>query len=474
MNRVSDQTAANTPIENDDQYAERFLASIRDLDGETARRLLDEHPALVSASIHAAAGAGAADVVTEFLQRDPSSRDRAHGAQEWPPLAYACASPLHAISPERATALRDTAARLLEAGASPNSASVYVEGDGLKAPISVLYHAIMSNHVALVAQLLERGARTQDGESIYHAAQHNRRECLELLRLHGADFSGRQSPYGNTPLFFLAGHHDDEDGRAAWAQGFLWLLEHGADPNVPSYQHQSTPLHSLATGGRHQVLRWSVEFGGDVNAARRDGRTPYVEALRHGNEEGAAFLLAHGARTDTVTPVDELLAACLAADEPRARALLARHTDLIATLTAEDRAAMSTAAHLGRLDAIRLMVALGFPLAFEHEGATPLHWAAWHGQVEVVRLLLELGAPVNVRDRRFGSSAVGWAAHGSRSNERAGSNDRFCAIVDLLLDAGGERAASFNRSGEPPEDLASDTVRRRLIERGFAPGAAKP
>jgi ankyrin repeat protein len=472
---VSDQTAPNTPLESDDHYAERFLASIRDLDSDAARRLLDEHPTVVRVNIHAAAGAGAANVVAEYLQRHPSLRDRAHGAQEWPPLAYACASPLHAINPERAAALLDTATRLLDAGASPNSASAYFEGDGLKAPISVLYHAIMSNHVTLVAQLLERGARTQDGESIYHAAQHNRRECLELLRRHGADFSSRQSPYGNTPLFFLAGHHDDDDGRAAWAQGFLWLLEHDADPNVPSYRHQSTPLHALATGGRHQVLRWTVEFGGDVNLARLDGRTPYVQALRHGNDEGAAFFLAHGARTDTVTPVDEFLAACLAADGPKARALLTRHTDLIATLTAEDRAAMSTAAHLGRLDAIRLMVALGFPLAFEHEGATPLHWAAWFGQLEVVRLLLELGAPVNVRDRRFGSSAVGWAAHGSRFNGRSGSDDRFCEIVDLLLDAGGERAASFNRSGEPPENLASDTVRRRLVERGFAPAAsAKP
>jgi ankyrin repeat protein len=471
---VTDSNPLEPALESDERKAERFLASIRELDGESAQRLLEECPAIVRTSIHAAAAAGAADVVAEFIRHDPSGLERTHGVQEWPPLAYACASPLHALDGSRASALLDTATRLVDAGASANSASAYVEDNGTKAPISVLYHAIMSNHVAVARLLLERGARTQDGESIYHAAQYNRRECLDLLRRHGADFSSRQSPYGNTPLFFLAGHHNDDGGQAAWAQGFLWLLEHGADPDVSSDRHESRPLHVLASGGRHHVLQWTVAFGADVNAARLDGRTPYVQALRSGNAEGAAFLIAHGASTDTVTPTDELLAACLAADDVAARAVLAREPGLMATLTEEDRAAVNTAAHLGRLDAVRLMVALGFPIDVEHEGASPLHWAAWFGRLEMVRLLLDLGAPVNIRDRRFGSSPVGWAAHGSRFNERPGSDERFCAIVDLLLDAGGDRAASFNRWGDPPEKLANAAVRKRLLERHVASPSSTP
>jgi hypothetical protein len=36
---------------------------------------------------------------------------------------------------------------------------------------------------------------------IYHSAQHNRQTCLELMLARGADLSGRQQPYGNTPLY---------------------------------------------------------------------------------------------------------------------------------------------------------------------------------------------------------------------------------------------------------------------------------
>ncbi|MGH7002145.1 MAG: hypothetical protein ACREEA_11650 [Stellaceae bacterium] len=53
--------------------------------------------------------------------------------------------------------------------------------------------------------------------------------------------SSAQSPYGNTPLYFLADHPDERNGQAAWFQGMAWLLEHGADPNVPSLKSAGEP-----------------------------------------------------------------------------------------------------------------------------------------------------------------------------------------------------------------------------------------
>jgi ankyrin repeat protein len=344
----------------------------------------------------------------------------------------------------------------------------WFDATGRKYPNPVLYHACMSDHPALVARLLERGANPNDGESIYHAAQYNRRSCLELLRQHGADFSSRQKPYNNTPLFFLAGHHDEHGGNAPWAQGVRWLLEHGADPNVTSYGHNSTPLHALATGGRDQVLRWVVEWGADVNAVRRDGRTPYAIALRSGNEAGARYLIEQGA-SPGATPMDEFLGACLTADEPVARSLLERHTDLMSSMTAEDQGAIGNAIRWNRPHAVRLMHTLGFQLNWEEAGGgTPLHWAAWLGRHEIVKLLLELGAPVNARDRQYGSSPIAWAAHGSRFNNHEGADDHYCAIVDVLIDAGAERTVSINKAGVPPEILATPRVQEKLVERGFA------
>ena len=77
--------------------------------------------------------------------------------------------------------------------------------------------------------------------------------------------------------------------------------------------------------------------------------------------------------------------------------------------------------------------------------------------------------PLDVRDRTFGSSALGWAAHGS-ANCRTADED-YGAIIDLLLDAGANREASFNRWGAPPEALASRGIRALLRARGFAPDA---
>jgi ankyrin repeat protein len=387
----------------------------------------------VTGDIHAAAAAGDAAAVARILSIHPELATAVQGKEAWPPLAFACASTLHQGNRDKAAGLLDVVDRLLAAGASPNSFTLWFDESGKSFPIPVLYYACMSDHVAVVARLLERGANTQDGESIYHAAEHNRRACLELMAAHGADFSSRQSPYGNTPLFFLAGHRDDEGGRAAWAQGVRWLLDHGADPNVTSGDDLATPLHVAAAGGRHQVLQWLVDFGADPNARRRDGMTPYRIAVRSGNEEGAAFLIERGASADAVPPNDRFLGACLAGDLTSARRLLERDPHLMATIT-------------GELE----------------DGGTPLHWAAWHGRPRAVEALLALGADPNIRDSRFGSSPLGWTAHGSQF-ARDDDQDRFLAIVDRLEAAGATREAAVNKWGQLPENMASPKVKQRLI-----------
>ena len=449
--------------ERDRTTAARFLEAMRNDDGDAVASQLAAAPALEAFDVFTAAAAGNAAGVSAWLARDPSLAAAADGHEAWTPLAYACRSPLHRASEARAAGLRNTAAVLLDAGASTSHGSVYWESPAKSVPIPVLYHACMSDHPALVQLLLERGAPTQDGESIYHAAQYNRRACLELLLQHGADLSSRQSPYGNTPLYFLVGHHDDEDGRAAWFQGMTWLLEHGADPNVPSYRSGETPLHGIA--GSPPKLATALALlahGADVNARRADGRTSYQIAVRRGNTAIASLLREHGAETAPLDPADAFFGACLAGDADQARALLARHPDLRSAIAATGPTAMNDAVRQGRPEAVRLMTTLGFPVAGEeHGGGTPLHWAAWLGRVELVRVLLELGAPIDVRDRQYGASPLGWAAHGSACHH--GGDDRYGAIVDLLVDAG-----TANTTNKWEKTLrGSPAVEARLRERGI-------
>ena len=86
----------------------------------------------------------------------------------------------------------------------------------------------------------------------------------------------------------------------------------------------------------------------------------------------------------------------------------------------------------------------------------------------MVRFLLSLGAPVNIRDSSFGSSPIGWAAHGSVNSGRPHDDD-YGEIVNLLVDAGATREESYNKWNEPPEALGSKAVVQALRARGFAP-----
>jgi ankyrin repeat protein len=391
-----------------EDLAERFLTAVRDQKADVAARLLETSPRIADFNVFTAAAAGNADAVAGFIREDPACVHATHAKEAVPPLVYACASERHLAGEQPAADVRRVATLLMDAGASANSFSVFAEGAGGPAPISALYYACMSNHVALVKLLLDRGANPMDGESLYHGAQHNRQACLELMLAHGADLSSRQEPHGNTPLYFLVGHHDDENGAAEWFKGLTWLLDHGADPNVTSNAKAETPLHGVAASKpKLATVRQLLAHGADVNRPRGDGRTAYRIAVRHGNAAIAQLLRDHGAIVDGLRSMEVFLGACLAADADRARAMLAAQPRLIESMTDEDKAAMADAVNQDNAKAIRLMVDLGFQLSWLDGGAgTPLHMAAWQGNTALARLLIDLGAPINLRDGQFGSATT--------------------------------------------------------------------
>ena len=447
-------------------HTERFLATVREQQLKVARRILREHSAIVAHSVHAAAAAGAADRVAACIARDPAQASAVDRDSQWTPILYACWSTFHTVGPQPAADSLRVIQLLLDHGADPNAYTISEHDSESRLP--ALYRACVSNNVAAVRLLLDRGASVNDGESVYHGAELNHRECLALLLEHGENISHRHPRWDNTPLYYLVGHHDDEHGAAPWFLGVKWLLERGADPNVTSYANKEAPLHKVAATPTQSldVAKAFVAHGADVDLARADGRTPYVLAVRRGNAAVADLLRARGAATDGLTPVDALLGACMRADAAEAQALIARDTSVIARLSPEDRWVFSQAVWAGRADSIRLMARLGFDLTWEGEWrGTPLHLAAWLGKPELVRLLLDLGAPVNVRDSEYGSSPIAWAAHGSANCRSADADYR--AVVDRLIDAGSEYASSINKHNEAPEPMASRRVAKRMKERGF-------
>lgn len=461
---------------NQDTIVAQFLTAVRDHHFALAKSLLDEHPTLTRDNIHAAAAVGDASVVRMLLHANRSLATDSAPPVDVPPVMYAVSSDLKRLLGVSDEAHVDTVRALLDAGADPNTrVSLPDVSDG----IPILYFPCVSNTVGVARLLLERGAKPDDGESLYHAAEHDHRECLELLLEFGADLSGTNPTTGNTPLHFLAAHTVSNELAPAVQRGMAWLLEHGADPNVRSHRSASgavlpggseTPLiRAAASGFDEAVMRLFIDHGAVVDAARDDGKAAYTMAIRAGNSSAAVCLARAGADVSRLSPVDQLLGACALADETVARAILADHPDVITQATPEDRQALGRAVSDNRADVVRTMVAIGWPLDDEGEwGGTPLHWAAWNARVSMVSLLLQHGAPVNVRDTRYGSSPIAWAAHGSRWSGH-GTDDEYVAITTMLLDAGATRAESFNFWNEALESFARPAVLRVLTARGFVP-----
>src|SRR5439155_20037533 len=184
--------------------------------------------------------------------------------------------------------------RRLATGADANTSTPQPDAPAIR--LSVLYRASERGNAGLVRRLLDHGANPNDGESTYHAAERNHRAVLELLLAYGAEISAAHPYWKNTVLYYLAGCRDEQRMAASANAGMRWLLEHGADPNVPSGASQETPLHRIAAFGRATPLaHLLLEHGADPSRQRADGRTPYDLAVRAGHTETAELLRARGA-----------------------------------------------------------------------------------------------------------------------------------------------------------------------------------
>jgi ankyrin repeat protein len=118
-----------------------------------------------------------------------------------------------------------------------------------------LYYASIVGDLVEVKRLLDAGADPNDGESVFHAAEKNHRAVIDLLVQYGCDVSSAHAVYGNTPIFFLCGFGNDEEGRAAWHHGIAYLLDRGADPNTPKGTSRIRLHSARATRRSHECSR---------------------------------------------------------------------------------------------------------------------------------------------------------------------------------------------------------------------------
>jgi ankyrin repeat protein len=445
------------------EAVKEFVCCATDGRSGRAQRLLALHPDIASASFQTALLLGDAARAEACLVKDPALATRRGGLRDWEPLHYVCETCLHHGAPERIEGLVTIARRLLALGANPSASHPW--RDDPNVPLSALWGASCVARIPEIAELLlQAGARPNDGESVYHAAEHGDIPMLELLHRYGANADDDpDNRWGNTPLYFVLGHAGDGRSAAAIRAGAHWLLEHGANPNRVCGADGETPVHAAAKTWDGAMLQKLARHGADFRLPRKDGRSPFNLAAVNGNEDAVAWLRAHGLESELTEP-ERFLAACMRGDRSTAQAQLEGSPGLRGLLAAHPAAAshLHEVARRGNVAALETMLACGFDVrAVDGMGATALHWAAWTGCLPAVRLLLASGAPLDAHDNNYNALPLGWADHGSIHAPHPRGD--YPGVVLALLQAGSPL--------HPDEAAYGDAVHEALAEfRRNAPG----
>ena len=148
-----------------------------------------------------------------------------------------------------------------------------------------------------------------------------------------------------------------------------------------------------------------VDYGASVAPlGKGQCADPLMTAIVHGSLEAALALERRGARTDS------LPAAAGLGRVDQARRLLP------AASPAERHSALAVASQHGHTDVVLLLIAAGedvnrFSPEGHHAHATPLHQAIANGHAGTAKALVEHGARLDIRDRIFQSTPLGWAEY---------------------------------------------------------------
>jgi ankyrin repeat protein len=375
-----------------------------------AARLLEESPGLLGDDPYLACAIGNEDVVRQAIARDPEWVRRAGGPLMLPPLNAVAYSSLVQLPAFRA-GLRACAKLLLDAGADPNQsigsrwppASLSAPSEEFK--LSALYGAAgMNRDVEIARLLLDAGADPNDGESLYHSLEEP--ACTRLLLKAGARVGGTNALYRVLDL----------DQR----ESLQLLLAHGGDPN------EAAPGEPTSDWGR--PLLWAIrrrrsaahieallDAGADASVRTPEGVDARTLALRFGLTEVAQLLAQRTGGDAQLPPDEEFVAACARGEEPAARRIQAAHPQVISTLSPTQlRLLPELAAQPGCGAAVRLMVALGWPVATtggDWDGSA-LNHAVFRGDAALARFLLAHGA-VWTEQHGFGdnvSGSLSWAS----------------------------------------------------------------
>jgi ankyrin repeat protein len=361
---------------------------------------------------------------------------------------------------------------LLAAGADINAKSHWWAGGfGLLhtaspelAAYAIERGAIVDVHAAARLGMLERlaelvaadpelvHARGGDGQTPLHFVPQGGIEIAKYLLDHGAVIDARDVDHESTPAQWMIRDRQDiarylitcgckTDILMAAAVGDLALIRKHleADPDAIRMRvsDEYFPMVGGKTGGT--IYQWTLGWHVSAHQVAKD----------FGHENVFQFLMEQS--PDEI----KLITACWLGDEAATNSLLAAEPNLVARLREAELRQLAHAARNNDLPAVRLMLAIDLPVnARSQHNATPLHWAAFQGNAEMVELILRKNPPLEVTDRDFQSTPLGWAIYGSEHGWHPEMGN-YAATVEALLRAG----------AKPPQEAAGSAEVKQVLLR---------
>jgi ankyrin repeat protein len=420
---------------------------------ERAEEILKAHPEVAAESIHAAAVLGDEQRVRAFIDFDAGAAKAVADPYGTNPLVYLCLSKYLRLDEGRSDALMRTAAMLLDAGVDPNS-GFWTRGSFPEFETALYGAAGVAHHPGMTRLLLERGANPNDEEAVYHSPETRDNRAMTLLVE-----TGRLTD--DHLMLMLIRKHDWHD-----YEGVKYLLGTDLDLNRERFRGWRPLHHAIARDNHVAIIDLLLDHGADPSL-KQDGRSAFAMAARKGRGDVLESVKRRGVQCE-LEGVDRLIAACASVDEPAARALAIAEPNLVKDLVAQGGRLLAEFSGVGNTDGVRLLLALGVPVAALHvdgdpyfgeaRDSTALHVAAWRARHQTVKLLLEHHAPVNARDAQ-GRTPLMLAV--KACVDSYWSDWRSPESVDALLRAGASLGGVAFPSGYQDIDDLLDAHRAR-------------
>jgi ankyrin repeat protein len=332
------------------------------------------------------------------------------GPRNWAPLLYVC----HSVFGNA-----DLARDLLARGADANATFTNEYGE-----MSALYGAAGVVHdPELTRVLLDAGAETEDGESLYHSVEAEDPTCLRLLLEAGAQTRGTNA---------LA-HALDYDR----LEPVRMLLEAGADPNEGALL-----AHAVRRGRGPEFLQLLADHGAELDARGGETwrgdvplRTAYAHAVLRNRNDNAELLARLGASTE-IDQADVAVASVARGERPH------ESEGVYMMMDPDRQEVLILGALRGNLQAVVDVVGVNFRgvVGGSPEG-TLLHHAAWMGNADAVRELLARGADPDAPSRAEFFTPLAWAALASQYDKLSGRD--YVAVAEALVESGAEIEPRF-------------------------------